>query len=143
MAAQVQTSLFEVSPYITGKKRVRYKVPTYTKSYTFWHINPETNEIQFDGDERHIFRIKTLHKLYSMLYGYSGVNVFEQFEKKDLNGLTIWGEERQAEIQNTSYLPLKDRVTLHIKLLRLLRKGFSIEEALWKIQGNLKKDTLK
>lgn len=143
MAAQVQTSLFEVSPYITGKKRVRYKVPTYTKSYTFWHINPETNEIQFDGDERHIFRIKTLHKLYSMLYGYSGVNVFEQFERKDLNGLTIWGEERQAEIQNTSYLPLKDRVTLHIKLLRLLREGFSIKEALWNIQGNLKKDTLK
>lgn len=134
MAAQVQTSLFEVSPYITGKKRVRYKVPTYTKSYTFWHINPETNEIQFDGDERHIFRIKTLHKLYSMLYGYSGVNVFEQFERKDLNGLTIWGEERQAEIQNTSYLPLKDRVTLHIKLLRLLRKGFSIEGALNDIQ---------
>jgi hypothetical protein len=134
MAAQVQTSLFEVSPYITGKKRVRYKVPTYTKSYTFWHINPETNEIQFDGDERHIFRIKTLHKLYSMLYGYSGVNVFEQFERKDLNGLTIWGEERQAEIQNTSYLPLRDRVTLHIKLLRLLRKGFSIEEALYDIQ---------
>lgn len=133
MAAQVQTSLFEVSPYITGKKRVRYKIPTYTKSYTFWHINPDTNDIQFDGDERHIFRIKTLHKLYSMLYGYSGVNVFEQFERKDLNGLTIWGEERQAEIQNTSYLPLKDRVTLHIKLLRLLRKGFSIEESLRRI----------
>lgn len=134
MAAQIQTSLFEMTPYITGKKRVRYKVPTYTKSYTFWHINPDTNEIQYDGDERHIFRIKTLHKLYSMLYGYSGVNVFEQFERKDLNGLTIWGEERQAEIQNTSYLPLKDRVTLHIKLLRLLRKGFSIEGALNDIQ---------
>lgn len=134
MAAQVQTSLFEITPYITGKKRVRYKVPTYTKSYTFWHINPDTNEIQYDGDERHIFRIKTLHKLYSILYGYSGVNVFEQFERKDLNGLTIWGEEKQAEIKNTSYLPLKDRVTLHIKLLRLLRKGFSIEEALNDIQ---------
>lgn len=134
MAAQILTSLFEMTPYITGKKRIRYKVPTYTKSYTFWHINPDTNEIQYDGDERHIFRIKTLHKLYSMLYGYSGVNVFEQFERKDLNGLTIWGEERQAEIKNTSYLPLKDRVTLHIKLLRLLRKGFSIEEALNDIQ---------
>lgn len=134
MAAQVQTSLFEITPYITGKKRVRYKVPTYTKSYTFWHINPETNEIQYDGDEQHIFRIKTLHKLYSLIYGYCNINIFEQFEKKDLNGLTIWGEERQAEIKNTSYLPLKDRVTLHIKLLRLLRKGFSIEEALYDIQ---------
>lgn len=134
MAAQVQTSLFEITPYITGKKRVRYKVPTYTKSYTFWHINPDTNEIQYDGDEQHIFRIKTLHKLYSLIYGYCNINIFEQFEKKDLNGLTIWGEERQAEIKNTSYLPLKDRVTFHIKLLRLLRKGFSIEEALYDIQ---------
>lgn len=134
MAAQVQTSLFEITPYITGKKRVRYKVPTYTKSYTFWHINPDTNEIQYDGDEQHIFRIKTLHKLYSLIYGYCNINIFEQFERKNLNGLTIWGEERQAEIQNTSYLPLKDRVTLHIKLLRLLRKGFSFEEALNDIQ---------
>lgn len=130
MAAQVQTSLFEVSPYITGKKRVRYKIPTYTKSYTFWHINPETNEIQFDGDERHIFRIKTLHKLYSLIYGYSGVNIFEQFEKKEINGLTIWGEEKQAEITGTSNLPIKERVLTHLKLLRLLRSGFSVEEAL-------------
>lgn len=130
MAAQIQTSLFEITPYITGKKRVRYKTPTYTKSYTFWHINPETNEIQYDGDERHIFRIKTLHKLYALIYGYTGVNIFEQFEKKNIGGLIVWGEEKQAEIQNTSYLPLKDRVTTHIRLLRLLRKGFSIEEAL-------------
>ena len=135
MAAQVQTNLFEISPYITGKKRVRYKVPTYTKSYTFWHINPDTNEIQYDGDERHIFRIKTLHKLYSLLYGYSGVNVFEQFERKDLNGLTVWGEERQAEIQNTSYLPLRARVTLHIRLLRYLRKGFSVVESLERVKN--------
>ena len=130
MAAQVQTSLFEVTPYITGKKRVRYKVPTYTKSYSFWHINPETNEIQYDGDENHIFRIRVLHKLYSLIYGYCNINIFEQFELKDFNGLTVWGEERQAEITDTSYLPLRDRVKKHIKLLRLLRKGFSIEESL-------------
>jgi hypothetical protein len=135
MAAQVQTSLFEVSPYITGKKRVRYKIPTYTKSYTFWHINPETSEIQFDGDERHIFRIKTLHKLYSLIYGYSGVNIFEQFEKKEINGLTIWGEEKQAEIAGCEILSIKDRVKIHLKLLRLLRKGFSIEEALNELQN--------
>lgn len=130
MAAQVQTSLFELTTYITGKKRVRYKVPTYTKSYSFWHINPDTNEIQYDGDERHIFRIKVLHKLYSLIFGYCNINIFEQFERKDLNGLTVWGEEKQAEITDTSYLPIGDRVKKHIKLLRLLRKGFSIEESL-------------
>lgn len=123
MAAQVQTSLFEVSPYITGKKRVRYKVPTYTKSYSFCHINPDTNEIQYNGDERHIFRIRTLHKLYSLIYGYCDIDIFESFEKKELYGLTIWGEDKQAEIKGSEMLPIKDRVLLHIKLLRDLRKG--------------------
>lgn len=134
MAAQVQTGLFEISPYITGKKRVRYKIPTYTKSYTFWHINPETNEIQFDGDERHIFRIKTLHKLYSLIYGYSGINIFEQFERKDINGLTVWGEDKQAEINGTEMLSIRERTLIHLRLLRLLRKGFSIEDALCELR---------
>ena len=137
MAAQVQTSLFEVSPYTTGKKRVRYKIPTYTKSYTFWHINPETNEIQFDGDERHIFRVKTLHHLYSIIFGYSGVNVFEQFERKNIDGLTIWREERQAEITGTSNLSIKERILIHLKLLRLLRKGFSVWYAVYIVTRRL------
>lgn len=139
MAAQIiettQSSLFDIKPYITGKKRVRYKVPTYTKSYTFYHINPDTNEIQYDGDERHIFRIKTLHKLYSLIFGYCNVNIFEQFERSDINGLTIWGEDRQAEIENSCYLPLKDRVTIHLRLLRYLRKGFSVEESVERVRN--------
>ena len=143
MSAQVikntQASLFDLSAYITGKKRVRYKVPTYTKSYSFYHINPDTGEIQYDGDERHIFRIKILHKLYSLIYGYCNINIFEQFERKDLNGLIVWGEEKQAEISNTSNLPLGDRVKLHIRLLRYLRKGFSIEESLERIEQCKKK----
>lgn len=134
MAAQIQTSLFEITPYITGKKRVRYKTPTYTKSYTFCHINPETNEIQYDGDEPHIFRIRILHKLYAIIYGYTGVNIFEQFEKREIDGLTIWGEDKQAEITGTSNLNIKSRVQLHIRLLRYLRKGFSIEEGLNEIK---------
>lgn len=135
MAAQVQTSLFEVTPYITGKKRVRYKVPTYTKSYTFWHINPDTNEIQFDGDEKHIFRTQTLQRLYSLIYGYTGINIFEQFEKKEISGLTVWGEDKQAEITGTEMLGIKDRVILHLQLLRLLRKGFSIDEAICRVKS--------
>ena len=137
MAAQIiepeQKQLFKVLPYITGKKRARYKTPTYTKSYTFYHINPDTGEIQYDGDERHIFRIKTLHKLYSLIYGYCNVNIFERFESKKYNGLTIWGEDKQAEITNTYYLSIKDRLKTHIQLLRLLRKGFSIKESLERI----------
>ena len=98
-------------------------------------IDQDVLLLEYDGDELHMFRIKTLHKLYSIIFGYSGVNVFEQFERKDLNGLTVWGEERQAEIQNTSYLPLRARVTLHIRLLRYLRKGFSVVESLERIKN--------
>lgn len=112
------------------KKRVRYKTPTYTKSYTFCHINPLTEELQYDGDERHIFRIRALHGIYSLIFGYCGVNPFERFEKVELNGLTIWVEDLQAEITGSEMWSIKDRVKAHIKLLRLLRQGNDVKKAI-------------
>lgn len=138
MAAQIQSSLFDINLYLTEKpkkKRVRYKTPTYTKSYTFWHINPYTNEKEYNGDEKHIFRIRDLHSIYSFIYGYCDINLFEQFEKKEIDGLIIWGEDKQAEIANSSHLPIRDRTLLHLRLLRFLRKGFSIEESLRRIKN--------
>lgn len=138
MAAQ--TSLFDIFEYFNvGEKpklkRVHYKKPTYTKAYEFWHINPETNEREYNGDERHIFRVKVLHRLYSLLYGYCIDNVLEQFDVKYIDGMTLYGEDKQAEITGTSNLSIKYKVLLHIKLLRLLRKGFSVKEALNIIKG--------
>ena len=103
-----------------------------------WILDDKGNRLR-DSDENHIYRIKTLHKIYEQIYNQLNINVFEQFERKDLNGLIVWGEEKQAEIQNTCYLPLKDKVTLHIELLRNLRKGFSIEESLERIEQCKKK----
>lgn len=137
MAAQVQNSLFDISLYLVGKpkkKRVRYKKPTYVKSYTFTHTNPYTGELEYDGDEKHIFRIRNLHNIHSLLYGYCDINIFEQFEKKEYKGLTIWGEDRQAEITGTNKLPIQVRLLLHLRLLRYLRKGFSIEESLERLK---------
>lgn len=136
MAAQLQSSLFDLTLYLADKpkkKRIRYKVPTYVKKYSFYHINPYTEEIEYNGDEKHIFRIKNLHLIYSLLYGYCDINIFEQFESKEYKGLMIWGEDRQAEILNTDKLPIKIRLQVHVQLLRLLRKGFSIEDALERI----------
>ena len=136
MAAQLQSTLFDLSLYLVGKpkkKRVRYKKPSYVKSYSFTHINPFTEELEYNGDERHIFRIRNIQHIYSLLYGYCDINIFEQFEQREYKGLTIWGEDKQAEITNTGFLPLKDRLLLHLRLLRYLRKGFSIEESLRKL----------
>jgi len=141
MAAQVQNSLFDVSLYLVDKpkkKRVRYKKPTYKKSYSFTHINPFTGELEYNGDEKHIFRIRNLQHIYNALFCYYD-NIFEQFEYKEYKGLTIWGEEKQAEISNTSHLPIKRRLLLHLWLLRYLREGLSIEESLERIRNEEKK----
>jgi len=125
---------------ITGKKsnklrlkRVHFKIPTYIKKYSFTSINPFTGEIQFLGDEKHIFRIRILQHLYSIIYGYCNINLFDNFEKKEIDGLTVWGEDKQAEITNSWDLPLGDRVRIHIKLLRYLRNGFSVQDAMQNI----------
>jgi hypothetical protein len=127
---------------ITGKKsnklrlkRVHFKIPTYIKKYSFTSENPFTGETQFLGDEKHIFRIAVLQRLYSILYGYCNVNPFDKFERKNINGLIVWQEDKQAEIQNTSRLPIGERVKIHLRLLRLLRNGFSVSESLERIKN--------
>lgn len=136
MAAQLQQTLFNLNEFVPGKiktKRVHFKIPTYTKKYTFYSKNPFTDELQYLGDEKHIFRYAVLQRLYSILYGFCNVNIFEQFDSKEYQGLIIWGEDKQAEIANTWQLPLGDRVKIHLKLLRLLRNGFSVSESLERI----------
>ena len=59
-------------------------------------------------------------------------------ERYEQDGLAIYPEEQQAEILNTWQLPIKKRVIIHLRLLRLLRKGLSIKEALCQLSGLLK-----
>lgn len=112
---------FQLKEIKEDKKRIRYKTPTYTKSYKFCHINPLTNELQYDGDERHIFRVKNLQLIYSLIYDYTGVNPFERADKIEMDGLTVYLEDMQAEIKGTEMLSIKERLKVHIKLLRLLK----------------------
>lgn len=82
-----------------------------------------------DSDEVNIFRYNTLENVYNLVYNELGVNPFiEESYKQD--GLAIYPDEQQAEIIGTWQLPIKQRVIIHIRLLRLLRKGLSIKEAL-------------
>lgn len=126
---------YELKGIKKTKKRVRYKTPTYTKSYTFCHVNPFTEELQYDGDERHIFRIKALHRIYSLIYGYCGINPFERNKKIELNGLTVWFEDMQAEITGSEMWSIKKRVKAHIKLLKLLRLGYTLQNAVIAAKG--------
>ena len=130
-----QQNLFNPDLYVIStakkqpKKRIRYKTPTYKKKYRLSWQDEETKEWFYDSDEKHIFRIRDLQKIHSLIYGYCGINLFEQAESVEKFGLVCWVEDKQAEIKDTWRLSIKDRVKIHLKLLRLLRQGKDIEEA--------------
>lgn len=144
MFAQIQQSFFDVNLFAIPnankqpKKRIRYKTPTYTKKYRLSWQDEDTGEWFYDSDEKHIFRIRDLQKLHSLIYGYCGINLFEQAEKVEKYGITCWVEDKQAEIKNTWQLPLKDRVLIHLKLLRLLRQRIELKKAVRLCQKPLK-----
>lgn len=135
MSAQLQQNLFSIDLYVipdvpkTPRKRIRYKTPTYTKKYRLSWQDEEAGEWFYDSDEKHIFRIKDLQKIHLLIYGYCGIDLFEQAEKIEKDGITCWIEDKQAEIQGTWNLPLKDRVLIHLNLLRLLRQGIELKKA--------------
>ena len=94
-----------------------------------------------DCDETHIFRAGVLQRVYEKIFDYTGVmfiqypGAYESFKTIKENGLSIYPCEGQAEIENSWQLSIEERLRLHIKLLRLLREGFSVEESILKLKG--------
>jgi hypothetical protein len=102
-----------------------------------------------DSDENHIFRYPTLAKIYKLIYNQIGANPFNTFYEQDglivsrdvytkedyeYQGKTYKGQKFvnvSASIKGTDNLPIKIRVIIHIRLLRLLRKGFSVWYAVY------------
>jgi hypothetical protein len=154
MAAQVQTSLFEVIPYITGKKRVRYKLPTYQKEYKDY----SGESLKINNSFEYASDYQKLDDLYSKIYNYCGIEILNTNSEKDkvriIDGLKIWtikydknpyeyegttyeGQKftvRAAEIIGTEDWDIKKRIEIHERFLQLLRKDFSIEESLERIK---------
>lgn len=64
-----------------------------------------------DSDEAHIFRIKTLHKIYEAVY-------LKAKQTKKTDDLIIDDEEKQAELKDTWQMSIKERIKVHIKYLR-------------------------
>lgn len=137
MSAQQQnffdTALYAIKGVKPVKKRIRYKTPTYIKKYQLKRFNEETQEFFYDSDEKHIYRYAVLQRIHSIIYDYCGINPFEHFEIKEIDGLICHKKDMQAEIKNTWRLPLGERLKLHIKLLRYLKRGYTISESLKKI----------
>lgn len=87
-----------------------------------------------DSDENHIFRIGALQRIHEKIFSLLGVDLF-QVETYEKDGLIVYPDEQQAEIKDTWQMSIKQRVIIHIRLLRLLRKGVNIKEAVWQVKG--------
>lgn len=110
-----------------------------------------------DSDEKHIFRYRTLHKIYKEIYKWSGVNPFLK-GKSEFEGLVVWRDEYTKEkylykgqefngqnfidygacIVGCENLTVYKRVKIHIRLLRLLRQKIEIEKAIEIIKKEFK-----
>ena len=106
-----------------------------------------------DSDEQYVKWVKPLTTIYELIYNQIGANPFiEDYEQDGLRvirdvyteeeyeyqGKTYKGQKFvnvSASIKGTDNLPIKQRVIIHIRLLRLLRKGLSIKEALCQLNG--------
>ena len=89
-------------------------------------IRDESGEKIRDSDEKHIYRYKQLYLLYNLLFCFLHFYNVKDAEKY----CNIYTEEQEAEIKNTWRLSIKERVLLHLYLLKYLRQGMSIDKAL-------------
>lgn len=93
------------------------------------YIRDENGNKQKDCDIKHIYRYHTLHKIYNEIYNCVKYEFFRNGKIKLIEGLMYSVDEEQAELLNTWRLPLKTRIKLHIRLLRLLRNKIPVQEA--------------
>jgi hypothetical protein len=150
MVANNQLSLqFDIIVPLGKGKRVHYKVPTYTKTYT--------NDIHQDGTIKDDSVWTQIHQTYKALANYCPFPMFEeQKESYDFEGVRIWTDvytrgryeyygqtfegqefsERFAEIIGTERLGVEERLKVHTELLAFLRNGMNMQEAVNKCLMN-------
>ena len=107
----------------------------------------DNGQKQHLGDEKHIYRYKTLNKVKELIANYIDYHFKES--KHQTEYYTLYIEDytddyytyrgtqykgqrfriTEVEINNTWQLSIKQRLLIHLEALRLLRKGLDIEEA--------------
>ena len=85
------------------------------------YVRDENGKPLRDCDEKHIFRAGILQKVYEMLYAQLGLNPFTE-SSYEVGGLIVYPDEKQAEIKGTELLSIEERIKLHIRLLKRMRK---------------------
>lgn len=122
------------------KKRIHYKIPTYTKTYTNY-TDVEGNV--FDD----VVTWGKMSEIYSRLSNFFPIiNKYEEFEDVGIirsykvhyppetykyKGVLYKGQdftERQAEIRGSELLGIEERLFLHSELLETLENGYTIEQ---------------
>lgn len=109
---------------------IKKKPPKFRKATL---IAKQLNEL---NTEPHIYRYKTLYNIYNALY----ITTY----KKPLSNLDYYIEDDGfliAEIKGTGRLFLKERLKLHIDLLRKIKNGENLDYAKNKI--SIKDDNIQ
>lgn len=89
--------------------------------------------LRYLGDEKHIYRMNSLQEIYSRIYNYCEKEALQKFGVSKQHGLICFIEDQQAELEGTWKLPIKQRLKVHIQILRNLQKGLSLEESIKEI----------
>ena len=88
-----------------------------------------------DSDEKHIYRYQTLHKIMRNIYHCIKMEFLQKGTIFIVDDINLDYDDETAEIKGAEWgMSIKDRVIIHIRLLRLLRSGLSIKEGLWQIK---------
>jgi len=85
------------------------------------YLRDENGNKKRDTDERHIFRYTVLEKIFEKIYLFH-VKSADLFGTPFFDAINYYDDEKQAEIKNTWNLPVFERVKIHIRLLREIRK---------------------
>lgn len=111
----------------------------------FFRVNPyavlnhcylrENNKLKHLGDERHIFRLRSLNAIQKAVYRYAKEPCNMTFVKElswKQHGVIFYYHFKEggtSEIDGTQLMTIKERLKLHIKLLKSLRRGCNLQKA--------------
>ena len=95
------------------------------------YILDENGKKLRDSDEKHIYRYKTLFDIQRAIYDKIQWEFIHKGSIFIIDDMNLDYDDQTAEIKGTEWkMSIKDRIIIHIRLLRLLRKGLSITDSI-------------
>lgn len=110
----MQQGLFKGEYTTTNTSRVHYSTPTYTKPNSIYKLIKELNTIP------HIYRYKTLYKICSLIYLDTcdrKLDCLDYYTEEEKDG-NLTHNVMYAMIKNSASKSIKERILLHIALLK-------------------------